>query len=233
MQIKLPFVTETKSFSFEERDAANNTLPQISAATNATPIQITTVQAHGWITGQVIEIYGVTGNTAANGIFTITVIDANNFTLNGSVGNGAYNAGTGRIARRISTSSTLFTTTPGTPTTHPFDVWEPAQLFTRAFYRTTTGGSNSPSAAIGTTTAITDSQGVASSDAYVAGSFQRRKKFTIPESLANGDIYAWGVRGDIVSSDNAGYKVVMDPEKITKLNTHTLELSLLSKWARA
>jgi hypothetical protein len=69
----------------------------ITAATNATPIQITAT-AHGLITGEDAFISDVQGNTAANGFWTVTVIDANNITLNGSTGNGAYTASTGLLA---------------------------------------------------------------------------------------------------------------------------------------
>jgi hypothetical protein len=65
----------------------------ITAATNATPIQITTSVANNLVTGQTVTISGVTGNTAANGTFVITRVDSTNFTLNGSVGNGAYISG--------------------------------------------------------------------------------------------------------------------------------------------
>jgi hypothetical protein len=64
----------------------------ITAATNATPIQITAAN-HGYKNGQKITIAGALGNTAANGNWTVTVIDPNNFTLNGSIGNGAYISG--------------------------------------------------------------------------------------------------------------------------------------------
>src|SRR3990167_7932319 len=60
----------------------------ITAATNATPIVITTA-AHGFTTGDVIDIWGVTPNTAANGRWTITVVSSTTFSLDGSVGNGA------------------------------------------------------------------------------------------------------------------------------------------------
>jgi hypothetical protein len=40
----------------------------------------------------------VQGNTAANGTWTITRVDANNFTLNGSVGNGIGTMGTWVLA---------------------------------------------------------------------------------------------------------------------------------------
>jgi hypothetical protein len=80
---------------------------QITAATNAAPIQITS-NNHGLTTGQSVFIWGAQGNTAANNTasnpqWTVTVVDANNFTLNTSDGttSGAYTAGTG-------TWSTLF-----------------------------------------------------------------------------------------------------------------------------
>jgi hypothetical protein len=64
----------------------------ITAASNATPIVVTSA-AHGLSTGTRVTIAGVTGNTAANGTWTITVLDANTFSLNGSTGNGAYVSG--------------------------------------------------------------------------------------------------------------------------------------------
>jgi hypothetical protein len=64
----------------------------ITAATNATPIQITAAN-HGYKNGQKTTIAGALGNTAANGNWTVTVIDPNNFKLNGSIGNGAYISG--------------------------------------------------------------------------------------------------------------------------------------------
>ena len=65
----------------------------ITAATNASPIAITTAFPHGYQTGQQVTISGAGGNTAANGTFTITVTDASDFTLNGSTGNGVYTNG--------------------------------------------------------------------------------------------------------------------------------------------
>jgi Putative phage tail protein len=64
----------------------------ITAATNATPIQIT-ASNHGYRSGQKVTIAGVLGNTAANGTWTVTQIDSNTFTLNGSIGSGAYTSG--------------------------------------------------------------------------------------------------------------------------------------------
>lgn len=64
----------------------------ITGATNATPIKITAA-GHGFKTGQKTAIAGVAGNTAANGVWLVTLVDKDNFTLNGSVGSGAYTSG--------------------------------------------------------------------------------------------------------------------------------------------
>ncbi len=65
----------------------------VSAATNASPISITTSTAHNFSTGKSITISGVSGNTAANGNWTVTVTDSTHLTLNGSTGNGNYVSG--------------------------------------------------------------------------------------------------------------------------------------------
>lgn len=64
----------------------------ISGATNASPISITAT-AHGFSTGQMVRISGVGGNTAANGEWLITVVNADTFELEGSTGNGTYTGG--------------------------------------------------------------------------------------------------------------------------------------------
>lgn len=64
----------------------------ITAATNATPIAITS-GSHGLSTGATVLVGGVGSNTAANGIWVITVIDANTFSLNGSSGVATYTGG--------------------------------------------------------------------------------------------------------------------------------------------
>ncbi len=60
-------------------------------ASNETPIVIT-VRApnHMLVTGNVVTISNVLGNTNANGIWTITKTAGNKFELDGSVGNGVY-----------------------------------------------------------------------------------------------------------------------------------------------
>jgi hypothetical protein len=64
----------------------------ITGASNAAPIVITSA-AHGLNTGDAISVSGVAGNTAANGVFTITKVDDNSFSLNGATGNAAYTSG--------------------------------------------------------------------------------------------------------------------------------------------
>jgi len=54
----------------------------VTAITNALPGQVTTDKNHGYTTGQVVEIAGVLGMTAINGVpLTITVVDEKNFTV--------------------------------------------------------------------------------------------------------------------------------------------------------
>lgn len=69
----------------------------ISAATNATPIVITTTTTHSLVVNQQVVITGVTGNTAANGTWQVGAVTATTFTLIGltgnSVGNGGYTGG--------------------------------------------------------------------------------------------------------------------------------------------
>lgn len=64
----------------------------VTGATNASPIVIT-APAHGLVTGDVVAIVNVGGNGAARGTFTITRVDANHFSLDGSTGSGAYDGG--------------------------------------------------------------------------------------------------------------------------------------------
>jgi hypothetical protein len=65
----------------------------VTGATNTSPIQITVTPTESLSTGQTVVISGVTGNTAANGTFVITVVDNTHFTLNGTTGNGTYAGG--------------------------------------------------------------------------------------------------------------------------------------------
>jgi hypothetical protein len=65
----------------------------VTAASNASPIVVTTTSPHGLLTGNVATIAGVLGNAATNGTWTITRVDATRFSLDGSAGSGAYTGG--------------------------------------------------------------------------------------------------------------------------------------------
>ena len=80
---------------FDLRDAqytATATSGAITAASNATPIQITSA-GHGLSNGDIVRVGGVEGNTAANGYWAITTAGVDDFTLDSSVGSGAWTAG--------------------------------------------------------------------------------------------------------------------------------------------
>jgi Bacterial Ig-like domain (group 3)/Putative Ig domain len=64
----------------------------ITAASNSGPIVITSPN-NGLVTGDSVTIGGVQGDTNANGTFTVTYINANQFSLDGTTGNGAYAGG--------------------------------------------------------------------------------------------------------------------------------------------
>lgn len=74
----------------------------VSGATNATPIVITTASAHGLVDGQMVTVASVGGNTAANGTFFAKVTGYSTTTfglysdptlLSQVAGNGAYTSG--------------------------------------------------------------------------------------------------------------------------------------------
>ena len=66
-----------------------------------------TAPLHGFSTGNSVTTSGILGNLAANGTFTITVVDANNFTLDGSTGDGTYTGG--GIATKVTTGTGTYT----------------------------------------------------------------------------------------------------------------------------
>ncbi len=65
----------------------------ISGASNATPIVITSVAPHTLTDGDAAIVSGVLGNTAANGGWIVTALTSNTFSLDGSIGSGAYTGG--------------------------------------------------------------------------------------------------------------------------------------------
>lgn len=64
----------------------------ITDAINDTPIEITS-EDHGLTTGDTVTVVNVGGNGAAKGTFTVTVLDADTFELDDSIGDGDYTGG--------------------------------------------------------------------------------------------------------------------------------------------
>ena len=93
---------------------ASNASGNVSGATNASPIVITTSAAHGLSTGAIVTVTGVKGNTAANGAWTITVVSAIEFSLQGSTGNANVHEEMerGARARALATARSTSTTPP-------------------------------------------------------------------------------------------------------------------------
>lgn len=89
----------------------------VQDATNTSPIVIESV-GHGLSNGDLIRISDVAGNTAANGLHTITIVDDDRFQLDGVAGNGNFDpdAGlgefTGNVITNVSNGSDIVITAP-------------------------------------------------------------------------------------------------------------------------
>lgn len=83
------YTKDTKSYTIF--DAA--TPIAITSSTDATPI-VVTATSHGFVTGDTVLIFGHTTNVAANGIYKVTRITANTFSLQNR-NTGANIAGSG------------------------------------------------------------------------------------------------------------------------------------------
>jgi hypothetical protein len=84
----------------------------INAATNTSPIAITTAGNHGLTTGDNLTIQRVEGNTAANGTWFVTVTSLTTFELDGSIGDGTYTSATGNWWTNVSWDSALAAQSP-------------------------------------------------------------------------------------------------------------------------
>jgi hypothetical protein len=87
-------------------------LRTITGATNATPIVITSAN-HGYLNGQAVLVYGVTGNVAANGLWRIDKKTDTTFELVGSVGNGTYVSGGAALSRTTASATGIITAATG------------------------------------------------------------------------------------------------------------------------
>ena len=86
------------SQTFQNIAGLEQTNNSITALTNADPC-VVTQSAHGYETGDEVFLFGCAGMTQVNEkVFTITVVDANSFSLNGidSTAYGTYTGGQGR-----------------------------------------------------------------------------------------------------------------------------------------
>lgn len=145
------------------------TLGNITDATNANPIVITVTSTAAITSGSVVTIASVGGNTAANGTWPVTVINATTFSIP-VAGSGAYTSGgtavpTGAYADMAGTAVPYFTGTPN-------DTYYPRVVCQTGFTVGTTGGSilisldagrtYGPPIAVGTATtiALADSGGL-------------------------------------------------------------------------
>lgn len=88
-----PTINEIFEISSRSGDVLTINNDTITDATNAAPIVLTSNGAHELVTGDRAHVFGVGGNTAANGTRTITVLSPTTYSLNGSTGNGAYTSG--------------------------------------------------------------------------------------------------------------------------------------------
>jgi hypothetical protein len=72
---------------------------QITSSTNATPIVVTTAVAHGFTTGDIVYVDGITTGTSGNGLWAITAASGSVFSLTdpvtgaNAVGNGVGSGG--------------------------------------------------------------------------------------------------------------------------------------------
>jgi len=79
----------TDGYGDEDSDSAIDPAIPITDATNAEPI-VVSAEAHGLDNGAHVLIFGVLGNTAANGIWMIADVSTDTFMLVDSAGNGDY-----------------------------------------------------------------------------------------------------------------------------------------------
>lgn len=91
------------------QDRLDATSVAITNATNATPIVVSATNT--FVNGQEVYITGVGGNTAANGTWVISSVSGSQFTLNNSIGNGAYTSGGQAFGGMTTTSPNLSTKT--------------------------------------------------------------------------------------------------------------------------
>lgn len=87
-------VTRERGVIVQEQDLAGNSgVKNVTGAVTSGGLIKLTVTAHGYSTGNVVVVNNVGGTVEANGVWPITVVDANSFTLNSSVFTNTYTSG--------------------------------------------------------------------------------------------------------------------------------------------
>lgn len=105
-----PFIDISEGVAIEDADlyctvCDSTRTGTILDATNASPIVIESTQ-HNLQTGDVVAVVNVGGNGAARGTFTITRVDTDHFSLDGSAGDAAYTQG-GRWWKALATAAEI------------------------------------------------------------------------------------------------------------------------------
>ena len=106
----------------------------VTDCTNALPIEVTTVAAHGFSSGEEVTITGVDGNTACNVTeTTLTFVSATKFSLDGVDGTtaGAYTDGGSAFTTLSCVAVSAFPPAPGGPGSGAAELYDPvAKTFT-------------------------------------------------------------------------------------------------------
>jgi len=95
----LDWDTQTFSAVLLDLSVSDAGIRQITSSTNATPIVVTTAVAHGFTTGDIVYVDGITTGTSGNGLWAITAASGSVFSLTdpitgtNAVGNGVGSGG--------------------------------------------------------------------------------------------------------------------------------------------
>jgi hypothetical protein len=89
------------------------TAKTITGAVALTGLVKLTATAHGYSTGNVVLNTGIVGTTEGNGLFSITVIDANNFTIPVTFVNAYTSGGTAQLVTSQGTTISGLSTLSG------------------------------------------------------------------------------------------------------------------------
>lgn len=110
----------------------------VTGVSQTSPMVVTTSKAHGLVTGDEAIVSEVLGQTGANGRWTVTVTDANTFSLNGSQAEAAVpgSAGSGKVVPvKLMPDCTGTQTAKGPPATVSTKACRPWKTYKPGEYR--------------------------------------------------------------------------------------------------